>query len=185
MAKKEGRFDLVKAVFERRLHQADMDRILAELSVGDRDELVAKMGALLDRISALVEVYNKISDTLSLDVLLPRLMAIVSEALRADRSTLFLNDPDHNELFSRVAQGDQIGEIRFPNERGIAGSVFRSGRAEIIPDAYQDVRFNPEVASRPGTAPATSCARRSGARAMSLAPHRSSTRRTASSTTRI
>ena len=150
MAKKEGRFDLVKAVFERRLHQADMDRILAELSVGDRDELVAKMGALLDRISALVEVYNKISDTLSLDVLLPRLMAIVSEALRADRSTLFLNDPDHNELFSRVAQGDRIGEIRFPNERGIAGSVFRSGRAEIIPDAYQDVRFNPEVDKQTG-----------------------------------
>lgn len=79
MAKKEGRFDLVKAVFERRLHQADMDRILAELSVADRGELVAKMGALLDRISALVEVYNKISDTLSLDVLLPRLMAIVVE----------------------------------------------------------------------------------------------------------
>ena len=150
MAKKEGKFDLVKAVFERRLHQADMDRILAELSVADRGELVAKMGALLDRISALVEVYNKISDTLSLDVLLPRLMAIVSEALRADRSTLFLNDPDHNELFSRVAQGDRIGEIRFPNERGIAGSVFRSGRAEIIPDAYQDVRFNPEVDKQTG-----------------------------------
>ena len=119
--------DIVKTVFQRRLQQSDMDRILAELSATDRQELVSKMGTLLDRISALVEVYNKVSDTLSLDVMLPRLMAIITEALRSDRSTLFLNDPDTNELFSRVAQGDKVGEIRFPNHLGIAGSVFTQG----------------------------------------------------------
>ncbi len=142
--------DIVKTVFQRRLQQADMDRILAELSAADRQELIAKMGSLLDRISALVEVYNKVSDTLSLDVMLPRLMAIITEALRADRSTLFLNDTDTGELFSRVAQGDKIGEIRFPNQLGIAGSVFTKGQPVLIPDAYADPRFNQEVDKKTG-----------------------------------
>ncbi|MFA5137953.1 MAG: adenylate/guanylate cyclase domain-containing protein [Elusimicrobiota bacterium] len=142
--------DIVKSVFEHRLHQSDIDRILTALSAADREELVKKMGDLLDRISALVEVHNKVSDTLSLDVLLPRLMDIVTEALHADRSTLFLNDPETNELYSRVAQGDSVGEIRFPNNRGIAGSVFTNAKSEIIPDAYQDSRFNQEVDKRTG-----------------------------------
>jgi adenylate cyclase len=142
--------DIVKTVFQRRLNQTDLDRILSELSAANRAELVSKMGTLLDRISALVEVYNKVSDTLSLDVMLPRLMAVVTEALRSDRSTLFLNDPDTRELYSRVAQGDRVGEIRFPNHLGIAGSVFQSGQAVIIPDAYADPRFNQEVDRRTG-----------------------------------
>ncbi|MCX5794810.1 MAG: GAF domain-containing protein [Elusimicrobia bacterium] len=142
--------DIVKTVFQRRLQHADMERILAELSAASRQELVAKMGTLLDRISALVEVYNKVSDTLSLDVMLPRLMAIITEALRADRSTLFLYDADTRELYSRVAQGDAVGEIRFPGALGIAGAVFTSGEAVLIPDAYADPRFNQAVDRKTG-----------------------------------
>ena len=75
--------DLVRAVFEHRLRQADLDRILAVLSHGDRDELLQKVSDLLRHISALVDVSSKVSDTLSLDVLLPRLMNIVTDALNA------------------------------------------------------------------------------------------------------
>ncbi|MBI5209778.1 MAG: GAF domain-containing protein [Elusimicrobia bacterium] len=142
--------DIVKTIFRQRLRQADLERILGSLKAAERDELVAKFGDLLERISALIEVYNKVSDTLSLDVMLPRLMGIVTETLHADRSTLFLNDPDTGELFSRVAQGDAIGEIRFPNRLGIAGSVFTSGEGVIIPDAYADPRFNQDVDRRTG-----------------------------------
>jgi adenylate cyclase len=85
------------------------------------------------------------SDSLSLDVLFPRLMEVVTEALNADRSSLFLYDADAGELFSRVMQGDAIGEIRFPSHVGVAGSVFTRGEAEIIADAYADPRFNQDV----------------------------------------
>ena len=98
---------------------------------------------------------NKVSDTLSLDILLPRLIEIISESLNADRSTLFLHDAETGDLFSRVAQGDKIGEIRFPSNLGIAGSVFTSGEAIIIPDAYADPRFNQEIDKKPVTAPVT------------------------------
>lgn len=142
--------DLVKSVFQHRLKQDDLDRILTALSDTERDELLAKMGDLLTRISALVEVSNKVSDSLALDVLLPRLMTIVSDSLEAERSTLFLNDDDSAELFSHVAQGDSVGEIRFPNHLGIAGLVFTTGEPVLIPDAYADPRFNQEVDKKTG-----------------------------------
>ena len=93
--------DLINSVLEHRLRQVDLDRILAVLSETDRAELLSKVGDLLARISALLEVSNRMQGTLSLDALLPRLMEIVTEAMNADRSSLFLVDPETNELFSR------------------------------------------------------------------------------------
>lgn len=145
-----GEIDLVKSVFEHRLHQADLDRILTALSGTDRDELLGKLGEFLHTVSALLEVANSVADSLDLDVLLPRLMEVISGAMNADRSTLFLYDTDTAELYSRVAQGDSVGEIRFPANQGIAGSVFNDGQGLIIPDAYQDSRFNQEVDRRTG-----------------------------------
>lgn len=81
------------------------------------------------------------------------LIKVVSEAARmleADRATLFLNDEKTNELFSRVAMGTSVGEIRMPNHVGIAGAVFTSGQAINIPYAYADLRFNPAFDKRTG-----------------------------------
>lgn len=47
-------------------------------------------------------------------------------------------------------QGNAVGEVRFPVGQGIAGSVFTSGRGEIIPDAYADPRFNRWVDTETG-----------------------------------
>jgi adenylate cyclase len=142
--------DIIQKVFQHRLQQSNMEGILAVLSSSEREVLIDKIGALLQRISALVEVSNKVSDTLSLDILLPRLIEIISESLNADRSTLFLHDPETNELFSRTAQGSTNCEIRFPAHMGIAGSVFTTGEPIIIPDAYADPRFNQEVDKKTG-----------------------------------
>ncbi len=136
--------DLIKKVFERRLQQSDLDEILAALSSTERDELIGTIGQFLLRISTLVEISSRTSDSLSLDVLLPRLMDIVTEAMNADRSTLFVYDPDTDELFSRVLQGDSIGDIRFPSRLGVAGAVFHERKAAVISDAYGDPRFNPD-----------------------------------------
>ena len=108
------------------------------------------MSDILRRVLSLMSIYNRIADALDLDVLLNRLIEIITEALNADRSTLFLHDEETEELFSRVAQGDVSTEIRFPSDRGIAGSVFTSGEPIIIHDAYADPRFNPEVDKRTG-----------------------------------
>jgi adenylate cyclase len=53
-------------------------------------------------------------------------------------------------LWSQVAQGLEIREIRFPSHLGIAGSVFTTGETINIPDAYADPRFNQEVDKKTG-----------------------------------
>ena len=78
-------------------------------------------------------------------------MGVVTQTLNADRSSMFLYDPETKELYSRVMQGNVMGEVRFPSDLGIAGSVFASGEAEIITaDAYDNRRFNQEVDRRTG-----------------------------------
>lgn len=112
-------------------------------------EIAAQMAALLRRFSLVLEVVGA-SESVSLDTLLPRLIDLITESLEADRATLFLHDAETGHLFSRVARGDLIAEIRIPRDAGIAGAVFCSGQAEIIPDAYADPRFNQEVDRRTG-----------------------------------
>ena len=43
--------------------------------------------------------------------------------LDAERATIFLVDRERQELWSKVAMGDDIGEIRVPLGQGIAGTV--------------------------------------------------------------
>lgn len=143
-------FETIREILEHRLHQKDIEKLLHGLDESGKAELFYRITEMLRRTSALADIANRVYDSLSLDVLFPRLMEVVTEALRADRSSLFLYDAETRELFSRVVQGDAIGEIRFPCHLGIAGSVFTSGQAEIIADAYADPRFNQEVDRRTG-----------------------------------
>lgn len=142
--------DIVTQIIGHRLQQDDIQRLLQTLSLADRDAFLAKIAAILSKIGMLLEVSHRTADTLSLDTLLQRMMDITSTALNADRSTLFLHDPEHRELYVRVAQDDVMQEVRFPDHLGIAGAVFTSGEAIIVPDAYADPRFNREVDRQTG-----------------------------------
>jgi adenylate cyclase len=97
-----------------------------------------------------LDLVSDVTSNLELDSLLQRVMQEATRMLMADRSTLFLNDAKTSELFSRVAMGDSIGEIRLPNHVGIAGHVFTSGETVNIPHAYADLRFNPSFDKQTG-----------------------------------
>ena len=142
--------DIVRGILERRLAPAAVDRLLADLPDAGKVQLLLRIAGVARRNAALVDVANRVSDTLSLDVLFTRLLEVVTESLDAERGSLFLHDADTGELFSRVMQGNAVGEVRFPVGQGIAGSVFSSGRGEIIPDAYADPRFNRWVDTETG-----------------------------------
>jgi len=90
-----------------------------------------------------LDIVSDVTAEIELGSLLQRVMVEATRMLNADRSTLFLNDEKTDELFSRVAMGDGIGEIRLPNSAGIAGAVFQSRETVNIPYAYADLRFNP------------------------------------------
>lgn len=142
--------DTIRDIVEHRLLQADIEVLLQSLSESDRTQLFIRIAEFVRRASALIDIGNRVYNTLSLDVLFPRLIEVVSETLDAERSSLFLHDADTDELFSRVMQDSVVGEVRFPSALGIAGTVFSSGKSEIVADAYADSRFNREIDEKTG-----------------------------------
>ena len=129
--------------------------LLEEISVPAVPALVGSQFAeRMARVRAqemdFLNIVADITSELDLGALLQRVMGEATRMLDAERSTLFLNDEASNTLFSRVAQGARLGEIRLPNHVGIAGAVFTTGRTINIPHAYADLRFNPSFDRQTG-----------------------------------
>jgi adenylate cyclase len=97
-----------------------------------------------------LDVVSDITSEIDLGSVLQKVMLESTRMLDADRATLFLNDFKSNELFSKVAMGDSLGEIRLPNHLGIAGAVYTSKKTVNIPHAYADLRFNPAFDKQTG-----------------------------------
>ncbi|MDI1250747.1 MAG: GAF domain-containing protein [Lacunisphaera sp.] len=97
-----------------------------------------------------LDLVADITSSLELSVLLRRVMSEATRMLKADRSTLFLNDEKSKELWSEVGEGLTAVQIKLPNTAGIAGAVFQSGKTINIPHAYADLRFNPAFDKRTG-----------------------------------
>ncbi len=104
---------------------------------------VEKLGGILDVAKALVAERD-------LDRLLKMIVESAARVVEADRCSLFLVDRERGELWSKVAQGVQMKEIRIPLDRGIAGAVATTNSAVNIPDAYRDPRFNQAVDKQTG-----------------------------------
>jgi putative nucleotidyltransferase with HDIG domain len=103
------------------------------------------------RLNQLELLYNLSLDIFSaknIEDLLIVVMSRVTKSMDADRSTLYIVDPEEGILWSKVAQGTQ--PIIVPIGRGIAGWVAETGETLNIPDAYQDTRFNPEIDRKTG-----------------------------------
>jgi len=98
----------------------------------------------------LLNVMRAVSSELEIDQLLQKIVSKTSEVMNADRCTLFLVDRVSGGLWSKVAQGPNMNEIRVPRGMGIAGHVALTRETVNIRDAYQDPRFNPDVDRRTG-----------------------------------
>jgi adenylate cyclase len=98
-----------------------------------------------EKMAILLDVNTAVSEILDLDTLILKIVDKLSEILGAERSSLFLVDSETDELWSKVAQGAEIAEIRLPNSAGLAGFVVKTGRILNIKEAYHDPRFNPAV----------------------------------------
>jgi adenylate cyclase len=97
-----------------------------------------------------LDLVAEVTADMDLSTMLAKVVNEAAKMLQADRATLFLNDEKKGELFSRIAMGASVGEIRLPNTAGIAGAAFTSGQAINIPYAYADLRFNPAFDKRTG-----------------------------------
>ncbi len=140
----------VVAALHGHMRRTSLRQRLADFSAFDHDELLARAESLAMRLDALIEATQKTHANLPLELLLTRLVTLISTAFDADRASLFLYDRDTHELYSRCAQGEANNEIRINAELGIAGAVFTSGLPALVHDAPADPRFNPTIDSRTG-----------------------------------
>ncbi|MDR3419494.1 MAG: adenylate/guanylate cyclase domain-containing protein [Nevskia sp.] len=138
------------------MNEVERGNLEIDLKVLDTDEyadLTRGFNLMTDGLREevrILEVAQDLAGELHLDVLIGRIMSAAAELLDAERSTLFVYDPERRQLWSKFGVGLQSLEIRFEYNSGIAGAVFGSGRAENIVDPYRDPRFNPEVDRRTG-----------------------------------
>ncbi len=93
----------------------------------------------------LLHVSKSLAAFETLDEVLSTLVYLMSSELGAERATLFLNDDQSGELYSRVAQGNLQREIRMINSVGVAGHVYTSGDGIVVDDAYTHASFNPAI----------------------------------------
>jgi adenylate cyclase len=99
----------------------------------------------MDRAELLLDLTNRVASCYTLEEQLQVLVEVAAQTTGADRSSLFLNDPQTGELYARVAQGSLTREIRILNTRGVAGRVYTTGVGMVVHDAYACEEFDPSV----------------------------------------
>ena len=130
------------------LERRNADRRAKERA--ERRESERRRGAGRRDLDMLLDVTRRLMTVTDLDALL-RLIADATVAMvGAERATIFIVDQEREEIWSRVATGTGVGEIRVPLGVGIAGTVAKTGETISIPDAYADPRFSPEHDKRTG-----------------------------------
>lgn len=101
-------------------------------------------------LHALLELSKVLSSVVDLDELLTTIVDKASAFVDAERTTIFIYDAARERLWSRVAQGLEMGTIEVGMGVGIAGDVARTRRVANIDDAYSDPRFSPEADRKTG-----------------------------------
>ena len=106
------------------------------------------------RLGAVSAIGDIMAHAGGLDDLFSGLVPELTRLMQAERSTLFLYDEQKKEIWSKVAQGENLRTIRLPLGKGIAGWVAareaRQGKPLNIEDAYQDQRFDPSFDQKSG-----------------------------------
>jgi HD-GYP domain-containing protein (c-di-GMP phosphodiesterase class II) len=110
----------------------------------------AQHATRVEKLNALLEVGKAMASERNLDRLLQLILAEVTRVMEADRSSLFLIDRERSELWSKIAQGLDVREIRIKIGMGVSGYVAQTGKTVNIPDAYADPRFNPATDHQTG-----------------------------------
>jgi Nif-specific regulatory protein len=98
------------------------------------------------------DISQSLYQYLNVDDLILHIIKQITTVMHAEAVSVILHDEGKDELVfcwsSDIPERlDKLEEIRIPVDHGIAGSVFKSGKAEIILDVAQDPRHYSDVDS--------------------------------------
>jgi phosphoserine phosphatase RsbU/P len=99
-------------------------------------------------LEILLSITRAMSARTELGELIPLLARECTKILRMERSSVWIAEPETGDLVTRVAEGSDV--LRVKRGVGIVGTVAETGDMVVIPDAYQDGRFNSDFDKRTG-----------------------------------
>ena len=136
---------IIHRILTEKLDDGQIKQLVSSVKTAEHGDYARVLTDILEQVADLLNVSERL-----LDNLLQLLVEITSDIAGAERGTLFLFDADSGELFSRVFVGENIEEIRFPADKGIAGAVFETGEPIISSNAYANPLFNSEIDKQTG-----------------------------------
>ncbi len=140
---KAGANDLINKPFKTSEIKFKLERIFRERQLNmENSRLLDEQVALNEKLSTLLKVSRDLIAEQNFDRLFGRIISEVSEIMEAERSTLYLIDWEHREIWTKVAE--QIDPIRLPLGEGISGRVAENGKTINVTDAWELPYFNKE-----------------------------------------
>lgn len=99
----------------------------------------------MTRNGLLADLSGALAREIDLDAWLGSAAVALAQAMDAERASLWLVDAEAGDLVTRVAILPELPTLRQPIDRGIVGSVVRTGEVLRIDDASSDPRFDPSA----------------------------------------
>ncbi|OGU56401.1 MAG: hypothetical protein A2V66_06170 [Ignavibacteria bacterium RBG_13_36_8] len=98
-----------------------------------------------DQLEMIIKAAQLVNSNIQLDDVLKNIVDVATNLTNADRGTLYLVDKENNILWSKIAMGNEMREIRLNMGEGVAGWVAQSGEIVNIEDVKTDKRFKSDV----------------------------------------
>jgi Nif-specific regulatory protein len=97
------------------------------------------------RLSLLVDLSTLLAREVDFETLLGAACERITDAVDAERATIWLIDAENGDLFTKVAMLPEAPGLRQKKARGIAAWVAENGETVRVDDAARDPRFDPSV----------------------------------------
>lgn len=104
----------------------------------------------LSDFKALLEVARSLTAEKDPDNLLGLIMQKSTEAMNAERSSLFLYDSVRDILYTHITMGKKKESIKVPMGVGVVGKAAVERKIVNVPDVSKEPSFNPEVDRKTG-----------------------------------
>jgi DNA-binding NtrC family response regulator len=106
---------------------------------------VVRWPRVQSRLSLLVDLSAVLGREIAIDSILDLASVRLSEALDAERATVWVLDAADSALVSRTAISEALGHVRLPVGSGIAGAVAQTGQVVRTDNARNDARFHAAI----------------------------------------